>query len=89
MLIFNKLIMKKLKKPGVGMTNYSYWRKYSPDGSTQWLLVKPWTSSIGQCTRYCTIAPPKPSKWPAKWVHFFIVLAFPVALVAAGTIRSK
>ncbi len=72
------------------MTNYSYRSKYSPDGGVQWLLVKHWTSSIGQCMQYCTGAPPRPSKWPAKWVYFVIgVVVFPVALAAAGAIGCK
>jgi hypothetical protein len=86
---FNKLIMKKLKRNGVVMTDYIYWSKYSPDGRVQWFLVKPWTSSIGRCMWYCTGALPQPSKWPAWWVHFSIVVVFPVALAAARAIWSK
>jgi hypothetical protein len=89
MLVFNELIMKKLKKTGIGMNNYMYLRENSPDGGIQWLLVKPWTSSIGRCTQYHTGAPPRQSNWPAKWVHFFIVVAFPVTLAATGGIWSK
>jgi hypothetical protein len=55
----------------------------------KWLLVKPWTSSIGQYVQYCTGAPPRPSKWPAKLVHFFVVVLFAVALAAGGAIQSK
>ena len=31
-----------------------YRSECSPDGGIQWLLVKPWSSSIGRCTRYRT-----------------------------------
>ncbi len=40
--------------------------KYSPNSSVQWLLPKPWTPSIGRCTRYCHGASAGPSKWLAK-----------------------
>jgi hypothetical protein len=40
----------------------------------QWRCFRsPWTSSIGQWTRYCTIAPPWLSKWPAIEVLSFVV----------------
>ena len=32
-------------------------------------LWKPWTSSIGQCARYSTVASWWPLKRPSKWVH--------------------
>jgi hypothetical protein len=86
---FYKLVTKKLKKTGVGTLDGFYWLQYSPNGGVQWLLPKPWTSSIRHCARYCTGAPLWPSKWPAKLVHFFIVVLFAVALAAAGAIQSK
>jgi hypothetical protein len=82
-------MMKKLKKTGVCMTNFNYWLQYLPDGSAQWLLPKHWASSIVQCTRHCTGTPPRPLKWPAKLVHFSIVVLFVVALAAPGIIQSK
>jgi hypothetical protein len=36
------------------MSLLCYWLQYLPNGGIQWLLVKPWTSSIGQYARYCT-----------------------------------
>ncbi len=33
------------------MSNGFYWQQYSPDGGVQWLLVKPWITSIGHCMR--------------------------------------
>ena len=51
---------------GVGMSLLCYWSECLPNGGIQWLLVKPWTSSIGRCARYCTAASWWPSKWPAK-----------------------
>ncbi len=71
------------------MTKCYYWPQYLPNGGIQWFLVKPWTSSIGQSAWYFTGALPWPLKWPAMWVHFFIVFVFPVALAAAGAIRSE
>ncbi len=53
MLFFNKLTMQKSTKHGVCMTNCYFWLQHLPVGGMQWLLVKPWTSSIGQCTWYC------------------------------------
>jgi hypothetical protein len=64
--------MKKSTKIGVGMTECSYWSKYLPNGGVQWLLVKPWTSSIGRCVWYCTGAPPRPSKMASKVGAFFL-----------------
>jgi hypothetical protein len=55
--ILNKLTVKKLEKNGVCVTNCKYWLQYLPNGGAQWLLPKPWTSSIGQCMWYCTGAP--------------------------------
>jgi hypothetical protein len=52
------------KKTAVAISDLYYRTLYSSDGGVQWLLVKPWTSSIGQCTRYCTGALPQPSTWP-------------------------
>ncbi len=40
--------------------------QYLPNGSIQWLLVKPWTSSIGWCGQYCSGALPRPSKMASK-----------------------
>jgi hypothetical protein len=82
-------MMKNIKNTGVGMSDGFYWPQNLPDDRVQWLLVKPWTSSIGQCAWYCTGAPPRPSKWPAKQVHLFLVVLFAVALAAAGAIPSK
>jgi hypothetical protein len=65
--------MKNLKKTGVPVTNCNYWPQYLPNGGVQWLLPKPWTSSIGRCVQYCTSAPPRPSKLPANLVHFLLL----------------
>ncbi len=48
--------------------------KYLPDGGVQWLLVKPWTPSIGQCTRHCTGTSSQPSKQVATVVYCFALL---------------
>jgi hypothetical protein len=53
------------------VTNCNYWPQYLPDGSIQWLLPKPWTSSIRQCVWNRTGAPPGPSKWPSTVDPFF------------------
>jgi hypothetical protein len=82
-------MMKHMKKTGVAMSLLCYRLQYLPNGSVQWLLVKPWNSSIGGYGQYCTGALPQPSKWPAKLVHFFILVSFAVALAAAGAIGSK
>jgi hypothetical protein len=79
--------MKKLKKNRVCMTNCMYQPQYLPNGGVQWLLPKPWTFSIGQCMRYCTGAPPQPSKWPANLVHFFVIILLAVALAATQAIQ--
>ncbi len=34
--------------------------------------------------QYCTGALPQPSKWPAKLVHYFLVILIAVALAATG-----
>ncbi len=56
------------------MTDCNYQLQYSPNGSVQWLLPKPWkwTSSIRQSMRYRAGEPQRPSKWPAKLVYFFV-----------------
>jgi hypothetical protein len=46
------------------MSLLCYRPQYLPNGGIQWLLVKPWTSSSGRYTQYCTCAPPRPSKRP-------------------------
>jgi hypothetical protein len=66
-----------------------YWSECSPNGGIQWLLVKPWTSSIGQCARYCTAALQWPSKQPALLVFLLIVVYVSAALADTGAIRSK
>ncbi len=66
------LAMKNIKN-SVGMSNCYCWPQYLPDGGVWWHLVKPWTSSIGKWAQYCTGAPPQPSKWPAKLVHFSLL----------------
>ena len=38
-------------------------------------LEKPWTSSIWWCARYSTGTLLWPSKWPAKWTHYIVVLS--------------
>jgi hypothetical protein len=73
----------------MAMSDGCYWPQYLPDGSIQWLLPMPWTSFNGQWAQYRTGAPPQPSKWPAKLVHFVIIDLFAVAPVAAGVIWSK
>ncbi len=45
---------EKTKKHKVGVTNWTYWLQYLPNGSVQWLLPEPWTSSIGKCAQYHT-----------------------------------
>jgi hypothetical protein len=67
------LMIKNSKKTSVCVTNCMYWPQYLPNGVVQRLLPKPWTSSIGQCAQYCTSAPPRSSKWPAKLVHFLLL----------------
>ena len=53
---------KTSEKNNVGMSDWFYWSKClpNPNGGIQWLLVKPWTSSIGQCVRY-------PPNWQGEW----------------------
>jgi hypothetical protein len=43
--------MKNIKNNIVAMSFLCYWLQYLPDGGIQWLLVKLWTSSIGQYAR--------------------------------------
>jgi hypothetical protein len=62
--------------------------QYSPNGGVKWLLPKPWISSIGQCAQYGTGTPLQPLKWPAKLVHFIILVLFAVALAAASPVAS-
>ncbi len=62
---FYELTMKKLKKTSVCMSDGFYRPHYLPNGGIQWLLVKPWTSSIGRCARLHTVALPWPSTRPA------------------------
>ena len=76
---FDNLTMKNIGKTSVGMSNWCYQSKCSPDGAIQWLLVKPWTSSIGRCARYCTAASQWPSKRPALLVYLLIVVCLSVA----------
>ncbi len=72
------------------MTDCNYWLlQYLPDGGVQWLLVKPWISSIRRCMRNWTGAPLRPSEWPAKLVHYFFDVVFAVALAATGAIQIK
>jgi hypothetical protein len=71
------------------MTNYIYQPQHLPNGGVQWLLPKPWTSFIEGCAQYHTSALPRPLKWPAKFIHFFVVILFAVALAAARAIQSK
>jgi hypothetical protein len=65
--------MKKLKKTEVGVTNCNYRPQYLPNGGIQWLLPKPWTSSIKQCMQHRTGALLRPSKWSSKYVHFLLL----------------
>ena len=58
-----------IPKIGVSVSDWCYQSKRLPNGGVQWLLWEPWTSSIGRCTRYSTVAPLLPSKWSAKWTH--------------------
>ncbi len=81
--------MNKLIKTKVGMTDCMYRPQYLLNGGIKWLRPKPWTSSIRHCLRYCTSALLQPSKWPAKLVHYFVIVLFAVALVAAGAVQSK
>ncbi len=69
-----------------------YWSKCLPNGGIQWLLVKPWTSSIGRCVRYCTAALQWPSKRPDFLVYLLFIVCLPVALaddVARGFAHKK
>ncbi len=56
--------------------------KSMPNGGIQWLLSKPWTYTIGQCTQCYTGTSKKPSKWPAMKVksinvdNFAIIIKF-------------
>jgi hypothetical protein len=79
-------MMKKLKQ---NQHMLDQLQQYLPNGGIQWLLPKPWTSFIGQCAWYCTSAPPRPSRWPAKLVPFFIIVLFAVALAAARAIQRE
>ncbi len=72
--LFLQVYNEKTEKNGICVTNCIYCPQYLPDGGIQWLLVKPWTSSVGRCMRYCTSAPPRPSKWPPVLVHLLIVV---------------
>ncbi len=87
--LFQHVDNEKHQKTGIAMSLLCYRLQYLPDGGIQWLLVKPWISSIGWYMRYCTGTPLQPSKWLAKLVHFFVAVLFAVALAAAGAIRSK
>jgi hypothetical protein len=87
--LFLQVDNKKIEKTSICVTNCIYQPQYLPNGGVQWLLPKPWTSSIGRCALYCTGAPPQPSKWPAKLAHFFVVVLFAVALATAGAIQSE
>ncbi len=69
---FYELTIKKLKKNGLCMSDCNYWLQYSPNGCVQCLQPKPWISSIKLCARYCTGAPPRPSKWPEKLFIFLL-----------------
>jgi hypothetical protein len=81
---------KNLKKLALVCPIGYYWSQYLPNSGIQRLLVKLWTSSIRQYAWYRTGAPLWPSKWPAKLVHFIVIIVlFAVALVATGAIRSK
>ncbi len=55
-----------------------YRSKCSPDGGIQWLLVKPWSSSIRRCARYRTAALGWPSNhqlcWCICWLLFICLL---------------
>ncbi len=42
---------KTSEKTGIAMSLLWYWPQPLPTGGIQWLLVKPWTSSIGRCAR--------------------------------------
>jgi hypothetical protein len=68
------------------MTDCIYRLQYLPDGGIQWLLPKPWTSSIGQCVHRRTAGA---IEMASKVVPFFVVVLFAVALAVAGVIRSK
>jgi hypothetical protein len=48
--------------------------EYLPDGGVQWLLVKPWTLSIGQCMQHCTGTSLGLSKRVATVVYCFALL---------------
>jgi hypothetical protein len=39
--------------------------------------------------QYLTVAPPGPSKWPAKWVHLFVVVLFAVAASSCPMAMSR
>jgi hypothetical protein len=70
------------------VTDCNYWLQYLPDGGIQWLLVKLWTSSIGQCVQwYQCIA--MAIKMASKAGVFFVIVLIAGALAAAGMIRSE
>ena len=48
-------------------------RRHSTDGDIQWLQVKPWMCSIGQCTPRRTAASAWQSKSPAICLHFLLL----------------
>ena len=48
-------------------------RGASPNGSMQWLQVKPWMCSIGQCAPYHTAVSPWPSKSSSIGLIFCLV----------------
>ncbi len=64
---------KNSRETGVLVTDCNYWPQYLPDGGDQWFQLKPWTTSIGQCARYCTSASAQLSKRLAIMIHFLLL----------------
>ena len=78
--LFQQVDNERIKKIHCTSVRYRcYCCKYLPNGGIQWLLVKPWTFSTGQCVRYHTTASRWPSERPAKAVCFIIAVCLSVA----------
>ena len=88
-LFSTRLMMKNIGKTRLSMTDWCYQSEYSPNGVIQRLLVKLWTSWIGQCAQICTGAQPWPSKWPAKLVHFSLLFCLLLPWRPPGQYRAS
>ncbi len=72
-LFCSKLTMKKLRKNWRIGDQLQLLAAILARWHDQWLQLKPWTTSIGQCMRYCTGTSARLSKRLEIMVHFFIV----------------